>query len=132
MTRIALALNVADPERAWEWFGRIGSKVDCCKLQMDLFGRAGPDLIRRFVAAGAEVLLDLKLHDIPSVVAASVRAAGETGARLPTVHGSGGAMMMAEAASAGVDYIVVGPPMCEAPDPVAAIAEIRKQLGVGA
>ena len=33
-----------------------------------------------------------------------------------------------EAARAGADYIVVGRPIYEAPDPVAAIAEIREQL----
>jgi len=37
----------------------------------------------------------------------------------------------AEAAQAGADYIVVGRPIYEAPDPVAAIAEIREQLAVG-
>jgi orotidine-5'-phosphate decarboxylase len=37
----------------------------------------------------------------------------------------------AEAAKAGADYIVVGRPIYEAPDPIAAIAEIREQLGVG-
>lgn len=35
----------------------------------------------------------------------------------------------AEAAKAGADYIVVGRPIYEAPDPVAAIADIRKQMG---
>jgi orotidine-5'-phosphate decarboxylase len=34
----------------------------------------------------------------------------------------------AEAAKAGADYIVVGRPIYEAPDPVAAIAQIREQL----
>jgi len=104
LTKIALALNVADPERALEWLSHIGSKVDCYKLQMDLFGRAGPDLVRRFVAAGAEVFLDLKFHDIPSVVAASVCAAGEMGVSLLTVHASGGAKMMAEAAKASAAF----------------------------
>ncbi len=36
----------------------------------------------------------------------------------------------AEAAQAGADYIVVGRPIYEASDPVAAIAEIKRQLGV--
>ena len=35
----------------------------------------------------------------------------------------------AEAAQAGADYVVVGRPIYEAPDPVAAIADIRKQMG---
>jgi orotidine-5'-phosphate decarboxylase len=34
----------------------------------------------------------------------------------------------AEAAKAGADYIVVGRPIYEAPDPNAVIAEIRAQL----
>jgi orotidine-5'-phosphate decarboxylase len=34
----------------------------------------------------------------------------------------------AEAAQAGADYIVVGRPIYEAPDPIAAIADIRAQL----
>jgi len=109
LTKIALALNVADPKLAWEWFTRIDKKVDCYKLQMDLFGRSGPDLIRRFVAGGAEVFLDLKFHDIPSVVAASVRAAGEMGATLLTVHTSGGGKMMAEAAKASATFGVKRP-----------------------
>jgi orotidine-5'-phosphate decarboxylase len=104
LTRIALALNLADPERALEWLGRIGTKVDCYKLQMDLFGRGGPALIRQFVEAGAEVFLDLKFHDIPSVVASAVLAAGDMGAKLLTVHTSGGAKMMAEAAKAAAGF----------------------------
>ena len=35
----------------------------------------------------------------------------------------------AEATKAGADYIVVGRPIYEAPDPVAAIADIRTQMG---
>jgi len=104
LTKLALALNVADPGRAVEWLGRLGRRVDCYKLQMDLFGRGGPELIRRFVAAGVEVFLDLKFHDIPSVVAGAVRAAGDMGARLVTVHAAGGARMMAEAARAAAAF----------------------------
>jgi orotidine-5'-phosphate decarboxylase len=104
LTKIALALNVADAGRALDWLAKLGTSVDCYKLQMDLFGRAGPELIRRFVAAGTDVFLDLKFHDIPSVVAASVRAAGELGVRLTTVHASGGATMMGEAARASAEF----------------------------
>ncbi|MBN2537826.1 orotidine 5'-phosphate decarboxylase, partial [candidate division WOR-3 bacterium] len=63
MTRLCLALNVGDRERALQWLGRLGREVDCYKLQMDLFGRAGPGIVREFVAAGVEVFLDLKFHD---------------------------------------------------------------------
>jgi orotidine-5'-phosphate decarboxylase len=104
VTKIALALNLADTGKALEWLGRLGKSVDCYKLQMDLFGRGGPEFIRRFVAAGVEVFLDLKFHDIPSVVGSAVTAAGEMGARLVTVHTAGGARMMAEAARASAAF----------------------------
>ncbi len=104
MTKIALALNVAEPDKALEWLGRLGQSVDCYKLQMDLFGRGGPGLVRSFVASGTDVFLDLKFHDIPSVVASAVRAAGELGVRFLTVHAAGGAKMMAEAARASLVF----------------------------
>ncbi|MEO0078933.1 MAG: orotidine-5'-phosphate decarboxylase [candidate division WOR-3 bacterium] len=104
MTKIALALNLADTGKALEWLDRLGNSVDCYKLQMDLFGRGGPEFIRKFVAAGVEVFLDLKFHDIPSVVGSAVRAAGEMGVRLLTVHASGGTKMMAEAARAAAEF----------------------------
>ena len=48
----------------------------------------------------------------------------------PTRDDQARTLTPAEAASAGADYIVVGRPIYEAPDPVAAIAEIREQLRV--
>lgn len=97
-------MNVGDRERALQWLGRLGREVDCYKLQMDLFGRAGPGIVREFVAAGVEVFLDLKFHDIPSVVAAAVRTAGEMGASLVTVHATGGTEMMKQAARAAREF----------------------------
>jgi orotidine-5'-phosphate decarboxylase len=48
----------------------------------------------------------------------------------PTRDDQARTLTPAEAAKAGADYIVVGRPIYEAPDPVAAIAEIREQLRV--
>ncbi|MFO7639178.1 MAG: orotidine-5'-phosphate decarboxylase [bacterium] len=103
MTKLTLALNLADPNRALEWLDTLGAAVDCYKLQMDLFGRGGPALIRRF-AERTEVFLDLKFHDIPSVVADAVTAAGELGAKLLTVHATGGGKMMRAAAEAAAGF----------------------------
>jgi len=100
MTRLAFALNVARQDKALEWLSRIRNQVDCYKLQMDLFGRAGPGLVREFVNRGAHVFLDLKFHDIPSVVANAVKAAAEMRVSLLTVHASGGQKMLEAAAGA--------------------------------
>lgn len=98
MTKIALAMNVARQDKALELLDRIRNRVDCYKLQMDLFGRAGPGLVREFIERDASVFLDLKFHDIPSVVANAVGAAAELRVSLLTVHASGGARMMQAAA----------------------------------
>lgn len=101
MTKLAFALKaVTSTDDTLEWLDRIGSAVDCYKLQMDVFGRGGPELIRRFVDSGVEVFLDLKFHDIPSVVAMSVEAAAEMGVSMLTVHTMGGPEMLAAAADA--------------------------------
>ncbi|MEO0080434.1 MAG: orotidine-5'-phosphate decarboxylase [candidate division WOR-3 bacterium] len=100
MTKLILALNVEQPALALNWLERLGEAVDVYKLQMDLFGRAGPELVRRFVARGARVFLDLKFHDIPSVVAKAVQAAAELGVSMLTVHTMGGAKMLSEAVKA--------------------------------
>lgn len=71
-----------------------------CKVGLELFSAAGPDLVRELTAAGNPVFLDLKLHDIPSTVAGAVRAASRMGVRLMTIHASGGREMIEAAADA--------------------------------
>ena len=101
MTKLAFALKaVTSTDETLGWLDKLGSAVDCYKLQMDVFGRGGPDLIRRFVESGVEVFLDLKFHDIPSVVAMSVETAAQMGVSMLTVHTMGGPQMLAAAADA--------------------------------
>uniref|UniRef100_A0A7C4GGH6 Orotidine 5'-phosphate decarboxylase n=1 Tax=candidate division WOR-3 bacterium TaxID=2052148 RepID=A0A7C4GGH6_UNCW3 len=106
MTRLVLALNTSDRNRALEMLRRFGDRIDCYKIGIDLFAAAGPELVREFVSAGADVFLDLKYSDIPSVVGKAVTVAARLGAKLLTVHTMGGAKMLAEAARAAR---VVGP-----------------------
>ncbi|NPV14560.1 orotidine-5'-phosphate decarboxylase [candidate division WOR-3 bacterium] len=100
MTKLILALNVDSKERAREIYKKIGSKVDVYKIGIDLWTRTGPELVKEFVAQGAEVFLDLKFCDIPSVVAKAVQAATELGVKMLTVHTMGGAAMLYAAVKA--------------------------------
>jgi orotidine-5'-phosphate decarboxylase len=79
---------------------RIGNKVDVYKIGIDLFARAGPELVRGFVARGCDVFLDLKYSDIPSVVGKAVEAASDLGVAMLTVHTMGGPAMLRSAAEA--------------------------------
>ncbi|MCL6465375.1 MAG: orotidine-5'-phosphate decarboxylase [candidate division WOR-3 bacterium] len=100
MTKLILALNVDSKERAREIYQRVGSGVDVYKIGIDLWTRTGPELVKEFVSQGAEVFLDLKFCDIPSVVAKAVAAAAELGVKMLTVHTMGGAAMLYSAVKA--------------------------------
>jgi len=94
--REALALAARLPALQW------------AKLGSMLYVREGPALLREFQARGVRVFVDLKWHDIPSVVAGAVTAARELGAAMATVHCLGGSAMLAAAAAAAGDLALVG------------------------
>src|SRR5207247_377663 len=68
----------------------------------------GPALVRELAARGVRVFLDLKWHDIPSVVAGAVEAARELGVGMATVHTLGGPAMLAAAGAAAGDVALLG------------------------
>src|SRR2546422_9778860 len=72
-----------------------------------LYVREGPALLRELRARGMRVFLDLKWHDIPSVVAPAVEAARELGAARATVHCLGGSAMLSAAATAAAGELAL-------------------------
>jgi orotidine-5'-phosphate decarboxylase len=98
-----VALDMDEGDRAARLAAEIGSQVDALKIGSQLFTRNGPELVRRIIASGGRVFLDLKYHDIPNTVAAAVRGASEMGVSWLTVHASGGSRMIREAKEAAGD-----------------------------
>jgi orotidine-5'-phosphate decarboxylase len=101
--QLLVALDVDSGARALELATGLRDLAGGFKVGSRLFTAEGPDLVRRIVASGAPVFLDLKFHDIPNTVAQAVEAAVSTGVWMLNVHASGGVPMMQAAARAAAE-----------------------------
>src|SRR5579863_7060488 len=77
--------------------------IGMVKVGLELYVDAGPRAVALGSEVGLPVFLDLKLHDIPETVDRAVARASALGARMLTVHASGGPAMLARAAKRARD-----------------------------
>ncbi|MDX1630312.1 MAG: orotidine-5'-phosphate decarboxylase [Thermoanaerobaculia bacterium] len=94
LDRVAVALDTDDWSQFQEWCDRFGPRVGVLKVGLQAFVRFGPEAVKKAAATGADVFLDLKLHDIPNTVAGAVAAARTLGVAWITVHTEGGRRML--------------------------------------
>jgi orotidine-5'-phosphate decarboxylase len=98
---IILAVDTSDFETAISWIKATEESVSVYKLGLEFylnFGAAGvSQVVKR---TGAEIFLDLKLHDIPHTVAGAAAAISGLSPKFLTVHASGGRAMVSAAAKA--------------------------------
>jgi orotidine-5'-phosphate decarboxylase len=94
---IVFALDFASVEEAQRAALRVREAIGMVKVGLELFVEAGPRALEIGAACGLPVFLDLKLHDIPETVERAVARAAQLGARVLTVHASGGRAMLARA-----------------------------------
>jgi len=98
--RLIVALDVSSATQARQIVQSIGESASTYKIGKQLFTAEGPQIVRDLVSSGRKVFLDLKFHDIPNTVAASVGEAAKLGVTMLTVHASGGSKMLKAAAEA--------------------------------
>ena len=97
---VAVALDTADPQVAEEWIDGLAPHARAFKAGPVLF-HAWPAVGESVAAVGRLLFLDLKLHDIPSVVGLAMEGLARRGADRVTIHLSGGAEMAQAAVEAG-------------------------------
>jgi orotidine-5'-phosphate decarboxylase len=98
-----VALDFPRADVALAMVDRLGDTCRFYKVGGELFTAAGPQVVQALRALGNDVFLDLKLHDIPTTVEGAARSAAEIGARLLTVHATGGREMLAAAVEGAGD-----------------------------
>lgn len=94
---IAFALDFADSGAARAAATEVAPAIGMIKVGLELFIHAGPDIVRLGQELSLPVFLDLKLHDIPETVERAVAQASQLGARVITVHATGGRKMLERA-----------------------------------
>jgi orotidine-5'-phosphate decarboxylase len=92
--RLAVALDLPDRASILDMARRVAPEAGVLKIGLEAFVAEGPTLVRELVTTGADVFLDLKLHDIPNTVGHAAAAAVRTGAAILNCHASGGREMM--------------------------------------
>ena len=101
MNRIILALDTTNLEESINIIKRIKDKIFTVKLGLEFFNAHGKEGIKKFNQIGVtNLMLDLKLKDIPQTVHRSILALSDINFGYLTIHGQGGKKMIEQAKKA--------------------------------
>ncbi len=84
--RLILALDVPSSDEAERLLSRVGDLVTFVKVGLELYTAAGPEMVRRLIARGKRVFLDLKFLDIEETVRRATAQVATMGVEMLTVH----------------------------------------------
>lgn len=99
-SRLAVALDVDDPDRALEIARAVAPCAGVLKVSPAHLYARGESFLAEVRRIGRKVFLDVKLYDIPETVARLTRQVVRMGVDYVTVHASGGSEMIRRAADA--------------------------------
>ncbi len=86
--RIIFALDVNNISQVEKWLTILKGHVKFYKIGLELFVSQGMGVVERVLEAGCEVMLDLKLYDIPQTVYRTVKQICKKEITFLTVHGN--------------------------------------------
>ena len=101
MNRIILALDTTNLDEAIDITKKVKSKIFTIKLGLEFFNAHGKEGVKKFNEIGiTNLMLDLKLKDIPETVYKAIKALDGIKFGFLTVHGLGGKTMIDKAIKA--------------------------------
>ena len=104
MNRIILALDTTNLDEAIDITKKVKSKIFTIKLGLEFFNAHGKEGVKKFNEIGiTNLMLDLKLKDIPETVYKAIKALDDIKFGFITIHGQGGISMIKKAKSAAYE-----------------------------
>ena len=101
MNKIILALDTTSLEDAINITKKVKDKIFTVKLGLEFFNANGKAGIKEFNEVGiSNLMLDLKLNDIPQTVYKAIKALDDIKFGFITIHGQGGKEMIKKAKEA--------------------------------
>ena len=101
MNKIILALDTTNLDEAIDITQRIKNKIFTVKLGLEFFNAHGKEGVKKFNEIGiTNLMLDLKLKDIPETVYKAIKALDDIKFGFLTIHGQGGKLMIEKAKKA--------------------------------
>jgi orotidine-5'-phosphate decarboxylase len=101
VNRIILALDTSNLEEAINLTKKIKNKIFTVKLGLEFFNAHGKEGIKKINKLGiTNLMLDLKLKDIPETVYKAIKALDDIEFGFLTIHGQGGKAMIEKAKKA--------------------------------
>ena len=101
MNKIILALDTPDAHKALEITKKVIDKIFTVKLGLEFFNANGKEGIKKFNDIGVNnLMLDLKLNDIPQTVYKAIKALDDINFGFLTIHAQGGKAMIEKAKEA--------------------------------
>tara|TARA_Y100000590_G_C15699917_1_gene1006386 strand:+ start:1008 stop:1694 length:687 start_codon:yes stop_codon:yes gene_type:complete len=98
VNRIILALDTTNLKEAINITNQIKDKIFTIKLGLEFFNAHGKEGIKKFNEIGiTNLMLDLKLKDIPETVYKAIKALNDIEFGFITIHGQGGKAMIEKA-----------------------------------
>ena len=101
MNKIILALDTTNLDEAIDITKKVKNKIFTIKLGLEFFNAHGKEGVKKFNEIGiTNLMLDLKLKDIPETVYKAIKALDDIQFGFLTIHGQGGKSMIDKAKKA--------------------------------
>ena len=101
MNKIILALDTTNLDEAIDITKKVKNKIFTIKLGLEFFNAHGKEGVKKFNKIGiTNLMLDLKLKDIPETVYKAIKALDDIEFGFLTIHGQGGKAMIEKAKKA--------------------------------